>query len=180
MSKTKEVRLGGLPPRYKFLLNPYPTERIWRCPHCKKKSGQRKLPLLIHVDPSHLIALNYTCRYCKDCDLLIGHKAEIEHLLTEVFRQQELKVIGNDYLIIGTLEKSTWREGINSHQNITDTFSHLSDFVEYEGEMRMTRGGYYPVDVEPPIMEPSPSQEWVKSTTTSSRDRISWTRKGFG
>jgi hypothetical protein len=138
------------------------------------------LPLLIHVVPSHLIALNYTCRYCKDCDLLIGNKAEIEHLLTELFRQREPEVIGNDYLIIGTVEKGTWRENMKHPKDIVDTLAHTSDFVEYEGEMRMTRGGYYPIDVEPPIMEPPPSQEWVKSKTTSSRDRLSWTKRGFG
>ncbi|WP_019502485.1 hypothetical protein [Pseudanabaena sp. PCC 6802] len=180
MAKTKKVQLGGLPPRYNFLLNPYPNERLWRCPHCEKKSGQRKLPLLIHVKPSNLIALNYTCRYCKDCDLLIGHKTEIEHLLTEIFRQRDPEAIGNDYLIVGTVEKSTWREGLNHHQNIADMLSHMSDFVEYEGELRMTRGGYYPIDVEPPVMEPPPSEEWVKSNNISSRDRLSWTKKGFG
>jgi hypothetical protein len=46
------------------------------------------------------------------CDLLLAHKHELEHLLTELFRQADPSVIGNNYLIIGTVEKSSWREGL--------------------------------------------------------------------
>ena len=61
----------------------------------------------------HSIALNYTCRYCPKCDLLIVHKHDLEHLLTEMFRQYDPEAIGNEYLIIGTVEKSAWREGLH-------------------------------------------------------------------
>jgi len=61
----------------------------------------------------HLIALNYTCRYCKSCDLLIAHKHEIEHLLTNLFSQIEPETVGNEYLII--LKKSV---EITSAKNI--------------------------------------------------------------
>jgi 5-methylcytosine-specific restriction endonuclease McrA len=76
MAKVKQRQLGGLPPKYSFMVNPYPEERVSRCPLCDRKTGQRKIPILIHVNPKHLIALNYTCRYCRDCDLLIAHKHE--------------------------------------------------------------------------------------------------------
>jgi hypothetical protein len=36
---------------------------------------------------------------------LIGHKDEFEHLLTSMFMQYDPSVIGNDYLIVGTVEK---------------------------------------------------------------------------
>jgi 5-methylcytosine-specific restriction endonuclease McrA len=97
----KQRQLGGLPPKYSFMVNPYPEERVSRCPLCDRKTGQRKLPILIHVNPQHLIALNYTCRYCPDCNLLIAHKHEIEHYLTALFSQQAPDAIGNDYLAIG-------------------------------------------------------------------------------
>ena len=64
MPKNQKPQFGELPPKYNFVLNPYPDERLYRCPYCGEKTGQRKHPLLIHIDPSHLIALNYTCRYC--------------------------------------------------------------------------------------------------------------------
>ena len=96
MTATKKSHFGGLKPKYNFILNPYPDQRLSRCPFCEKKTGQRKIPLLIHTDPLQLIALNYTCRYCHDCDLLIAHKHEIEHLLTNLFLQFDPEVIGND------------------------------------------------------------------------------------
>lgn len=161
MSKGRKIRLGKLPPRYNFVLNPYPDERLSRCPFCGQKTGQRKIPLLIHVDPMYPFALNYTCRYCHNCDLLIAHKHEIEHLLTEMFKRYDPSAIGNDYLIYGTLEKKTWREGLTQPQTIEDALSHASDFVTYYEELRMRRAGWYPKDQEPPVQPPPPSQEWV-------------------
>jgi hypothetical protein len=114
MAKAKKPQFGELPPRYSFVLNPYPDMRVSRCPHCERKTGQRKLPLLIHVEPAHLIALNYTCRYCNTCDLLIADKQAIEHLLTGMFSQHDPEVVGNEYLIIGTVEKKLGMRDYNS------------------------------------------------------------------
>jgi 5-methylcytosine-specific restriction endonuclease McrA len=124
MAKVKQRQLGGLPPKYGFMVNPYPDERVSRCPLCDylsarlRKTGQRKIPILIHVNPKHLIALNYTCRYCRDCDLLIAHKHQIEHYLTALFSQMSPESIGNDYLAIGTVEKSAWKEGLKQQQSL--------------------------------------------------------------
>jgi hypothetical protein len=162
MEASKKKQLGGLPPRYGFMLNPYPDQQVWRCPLCERKIGQRKVPLLIHVDPLHLIALNYTCRFCRACNLLIGKKHDIEHLLTELFRRSDPSVIGNAYLILGTVEKRTWREGVTQPKGIADLLPQASDFATYYHDLRVTRPGYYRVDQEPPIMEPPESQKWVK------------------
>jgi hypothetical protein len=98
-------QFGYLPPKYNFALNPYPEIRFSKCPDCQNKTGQRKLPLLIHVEPQNLIALNYTNRYCDRCDKLIAHKDEIEHFLTDMFLQINPDYIGNNYLVFGTVEK---------------------------------------------------------------------------
>ena len=161
MTAAKKSRPRGLKPKYNFVLNPYPDQRVSRCPFCEKKTGQRKLPLLIHVDPLNMIALNYTCRYCHDCDLLIAHKHEIEHLLTGIFLQLDPEAIGNDYLIMGTVEKGVWREGMKQSITPDKILPHLSRFATYYRELRLTRPGWYPDDQEPPIMEPPESQEWV-------------------
>ena len=163
MTTNRESRFGELPPRYRFILNPYPDERLSSCPSCGQKSRQRKLPLLIHVDPLHLIALNYTCRYCPDCDLLVAHKHEIEHLLTEMFRQRSPDVIGNDYLILGTVEKSAWREGVVRSHTIDELRSHTSDFVVNHEELRLRQRGWYRDGEVPPIVEPPTPREWVKA-----------------
>ncbi len=162
MSSTKKPRFGKLPPRYGFMFNPYSDQRISRCPVCDGKTGQRKVPLLIHVDPLHLISLNYTCRYCQHCDLLIAHKHEVEHLLTTLFRQYDPDAIGNRYLVIGTVKKSAWREGMKQPKGIDEMLPHTSDFATYYDELRISRAGWYKADQEPPIAKPPPSQEWVK------------------
>lgn len=144
------------------MVNPYPSMRISTCPRCERKTGQRKLPLLIHVAPAHLIVLNYTCRFCHACDMLVAHKREVEHLLTELFRSLDPDSIGNDYLTLGTVEKDFWRESVKQPATIEDTLAHASDFKEYYKELRVTQTGWFRADVEPPIWEPPPSEEWVK------------------
>ena len=159
--KEKKKGFGDLPPKYNFSLNPYPDMRFTSCPQCRAKTGQRKLPLLIHIDPIILIALNYTNRYCKRCDLLIGHKHEIDHYLTEMFRGIEPEIVGNAYLIFGTVEKKAWRENMRQPKPLPELRAHISDFKSYE-ELRMTMGGWFLEGQEPPVMEPPESTEWVK------------------
>lgn len=170
MAKVKQRQFGRLPPKYGFIINPYPTERVSRCPLCDLKTGQRKIPILIHVNPKHLIALNYTCRYCRDCDLLIAHKHEIEHYLTALFSHQAPDVIGNEYFAIGTVEKSAWKEGLKQQQSIDRLLSHANDFLTSYGDLQVTRAGYYTADQKPPVVVPPPSQEWVKTNAIDKSD----------
>jgi hypothetical protein len=163
MPQSKESRSGKLPSKYNFVLNPYPGERLSRCPFCEGKTGQRKLPLVIHVDPQHLIALNYTCRYCSACDLLIAHKHEIEHLLFNLFSLEHPEVIGNEYLIFGTMEKKAWRENMQQPRPAAEMLAYVSQFMTYYQELRMSQPGWYGPGQTPPIMKPAPSQEWVKT-----------------
>ena len=163
MSSAKKSKFGELPPKYSFVLNPYPDCRWSRCPFCERKSGQRKVPLLIHVEPLHLIALNYTCRYCSHCDLLIAHKHELEHLLHDLFKQYDPGAIGNDFLIIGTVEKKNWREGLKQPKLANEMLPRASNFKNYYQELRITQRGWYGPGQEPPVREPPPSEEWVKS-----------------
>ncbi len=39
MQTSKKSGLGGLPPQYNFVLNPYPDSRITSCPFCGSKRG---------------------------------------------------------------------------------------------------------------------------------------------
>ncbi len=154
-------QFGYLPPKYHFSLNPYPEERFSRCPGCRNKTRQLKLPLLIHVDPRNLIALNYTNRYCEHCNTLIGHKHEIEHHLTVMFSKLNPEVIGNDYLIFGTVEKEAWRENMRQQKPFNEMRHHIRDFKSYRN-IRMTMTGWFRDGQEPPVVEPPPSTEWLK------------------
>jgi hypothetical protein len=160
--KSAKKRFGHLPPEYRFSLNPYPEMRFSSCPDCGAKTGQRKLPLLIHIYPEYLIALNYTNRYCNRCNMLIGHKHEIEYHLTELFKRNNPEIVGNNYLIIGTVEKKIWRENIRTPKPLQEILDFSSDFKSY-GEIRMTMGGWFKEGVTPPVMEPPKSKDWVKS-----------------
>lgn len=161
--KQNPPSLDDRPRQYNFVLNPYPDERLSRCPHCGQKTGQRKLPLFIHIDPHYPIALNYTCRYCRQCNLLIAHKHEIEHLLAQMFSQYNPDIIGNEYLIMGTVEKKAWREGLTHPKAPVEMLAHTALFKAYYQELRHTQPGWYPSGQEPPVQEPLPSQEWVKA-----------------
>ena len=167
--KNKKTTFRDLSPKYNFIINPYPDQRLTRCPWCDQKTGQRKLPLGIHIEPKQLISLNYTCRYCKNCDLLIAHKHEIEHHLCETFRILDPQKIGNDYTVLGTEEKKVWREGLKNPRFAVETLDQIHIFNNHHGELRCTQPGYYHKDVEPPILKPLPSKEWVKPDSAGNR-----------
>lgn len=137
---------GRLEPRYKFVLNPYSDVRFSTCPGCGKRTKQRKLPLLIHVDPQNLITLNKTCRYCPDCDLLIAHQDEIEGLLAAIFRQRDPGALGNDYLVLGTVERAAWRKGVNDRLVLDELRDNLHDFKAVH---TVQPAGWYPKEAFP-------------------------------
>jgi hypothetical protein len=119
-------RLGKLPPQHDFFLNPYRDARFTRCPKCDRKMGQRKLPLFIHVDDADPVVINFTCRYCSNCDLLIAHKDRLEDVLVRIFtRTGRTDVIGNPYMVVGSLDRSAWQEG---DMAVGHALDHLHDF----------------------------------------------------
>jgi hypothetical protein len=142
-------------------MNPFPDVACSTCPVCSNRTGQRKRPLLIHVDPQQLIALNYTCRYCPDCDLLIGKQSEIEAFLTEMFKELDPSAIGNDYLILGTVERKAWRENMKNPKPFYEMLSYIHDFTGYS-DLQEQMGGWFREGEEPPLRQPPPSKDWVK------------------
>ena len=109
-----------------------------------------------------LMALNYTCRYCAPCNLLIGHKHEIEHFLTKAFRQSTPELIGNRYQAMGTVEKKCWREGLTECKTPAEMIDHTTIFANRYEDIRLLRPGWYKEGQEQPELEPPPSCEWVK------------------
>ncbi|MBN1135447.1 MAG: hypothetical protein JXM73_02630 [Anaerolineae bacterium] len=154
MTRERPSRLGKLPPQYRFVLNPHAETRVGRCPICRQKMRQRKAPLFIHVDPFNPVALGYTCRYCPTCDLLIAHQDEIERLLASLFAERDPSVIGNDYLVIGTVERAAWREGMKQPKGIDDMLAHLHDFKEVL-TLEYRPAGWYPADEPNDQTEPA-------------------------
>ena len=128
--KKKKPQLGKLPRLYRFFLNPYQDVRFSSCPQCANKTRQRKLPLFIHVSPKQPVMLNKTCRYCPNCDLLIAHQDEIEDILSRLFTTLNPELVGNDYLVIGTVERATWKRSMQSQLPNQVTIDALHDFKE--------------------------------------------------
>jgi len=124
------AQLGKQPSRYRFFLNPYEDVRFTNCPQCRNKMHQRKLPLFIHINPRQPLTLNKTCRYCLNCDLLIAHRNEIEDLLTRIFTTYQPEIVGNDYLVIGTLDRAEWKRIAQNQLPLQDTLEALHDFKE--------------------------------------------------
>jgi hypothetical protein len=132
MTQQKEhvTQLGALPPRHIFILNPYTDARFTRCPICDNKTKQRKFALLIHVEPQNPVVMGKTCRYCPACDLIIAHKDEVDAQLAGLFRQRNPALVGNDYMVLGTVEREIWREGLKHPKTIAEMLEHLHDFKE--------------------------------------------------
>ena len=128
--KKNKPQLGKQPPRYRFFLNPYEDARFTSCPQCTNKTGQRKLPLFIHIDPAQPLVLNKTCRYCAHCDLLIAHQNELEDVLARVFTTLKPEIVGNEYLVIGTLDRADWKRIDQNHLPVRDTIEALHDFKD--------------------------------------------------
>ena len=110
-TEIKKKRSFVKPERYRFFLNPYSDARFSRCPECDRSTRIVKLPIFIHVDPDNPVVLNKSCRFCSGCDLLIAHKDELESQLANMFFQRRPDVIGNEYLVIGTFDKTDWERG---------------------------------------------------------------------
>ena len=121
--------MGSLPPRYSFVLNPYVRERFTKCPKCAAPTRARKLPLVIHVDHSagpRLVLLNKSCRLCLLCETLIVHQAELE----QVVAAARLGA-GREYVVLGTIDRRTWRRGVAGEAQVEDIREHMADFKTY-------------------------------------------------
>jgi hypothetical protein len=132
-------RIGKRPRRYHFLLNPYPDERLSKCPRCHKPTHPRKFALFVHIDSWGPLTLGKTCRYCTPCELIIVHPHEMEAELAHSFSQLKPEVIGNDYFVVGTVDKAVWKQGLQGEPlSLDGILKHLADFK-----------GVLTLDVEP-------------------------------
>jgi hypothetical protein len=105
-----KIKLGKLPPKYSFILNPYEDIRMSKCPCCRKLTHMRKFVLLVYVEGWGLFAQGKTCRYCTPCELIVAHKNELEAELVRFFEKHSPEVIANPYLVLGTVEQQHWKQ----------------------------------------------------------------------
>ena len=129
MSKRRTI--GKLPPRYSFLLNSYPTFRLSKCPKCERPTHQRKFPLLILIKDGVAMVLGKTCKYCTSCELIMAFRDELESELAIAASKACPDAVGNDYEVIGTMDRKVWKEGLNRERaELESEIDHVADFKE--------------------------------------------------
>ena len=138
MEPTQKERLGALPPRYAFVLNPYADTKFTKCPRCETRTNLRKLSLVVHVEGFGLAILGKTCRLCLRCETLIAHRAELEKLISTVVTASK-----PDYFVLGTADRHTYRRGLAGLASLDDVKAHTSDFKSY-WNVEITPAGRYP------------------------------------
>src|SRR4051812_42702437 len=96
-------RIGRLPPRYVFLLNPHVELRLTRCPGCNKPTYPRKFALAIVISGCMPYMQGKTCKYCPRCEMIICDQAELEAEMAASALHHWPDSLGRDYLIFATL-----------------------------------------------------------------------------
>lgn len=128
--------------KHKFFLNPYSDCAFTKCPKCETKTKIRKFSLVIHIEPQQLFLLNKQCKYCTKCDLIIVKKQEIESLMSASMIKENPQIIGNNYLVIGTLERQDWKQGNQGLLSSKEIIERVYVF-EDEWEFEVIPGGWY-------------------------------------
>lgn len=141
--------IGGLPPRYSYMLNPRSEVRLSKCPQCRQLTYLRKFALFIHIDGWGPLALGKTCRYCPRCELIMVHQDELEAQLAQHASQTAPEVTGKAYIVLGTIEKKVWQAGLSGPgQPLAAILQHVAEFKQ-EYALEYEPGGWYPADQGP-------------------------------
>ena len=106
-----------------------------KCPKCENTTKIRKFPLVIHIEPNTLLILNKNCKYCPICYLIIAKKSDIEYFMTAQFETTDPTIVGNDYLVFGTLDKKDWQKNKTDPMNTGETMDKayvFKDILNFE------------------------------------------------
>ena len=142
------IELKGIPTerrRHYFFLNPYKDAAFTKCPKCRKNTKIRKFPLVIHIDSQQLLLLNKKCRYCVKCDLIIAKKSEVESLIIARFGESRPEITGNDYLVMGVVERRDWLQSKKDKMSQSETVERIlvfKDVLDFE----LIQAGWYRED----------------------------------
>jgi len=144
-----KTRIGKLAPRYSLMLNPHTEVRLSKCPKCRKATYLRKFGLFIHIDEWGPMVLGKTCRYCSRCAMVMVQRAELEAELAHGLSQIAPQVTAKHYLVLGTMEKKIWREGLDGEAKpLAEMLEHVADFKR-RFELQYDPGGWYPAPQGP-------------------------------
>jgi hypothetical protein len=63
------------------------------------------------------------------CETLIVDRAELESILISAGLSATVKP--SDYIILGTIDRRTWRRGLGGEAKLPDIREHMADFKTY-------------------------------------------------
>ena len=129
--------------RHYLFLNPYLDTAFTRCPKCEEKTKIRKYCLVIHIDPKQLLSLNKSCRYCPECDLIIVKHAELKGILTAFCEQNAPEIAGNDFFVLGTMDRKDWKKGQTEEMSQQEAIKRLFPFKD-AWKFEVIPAGWYP------------------------------------
>ena len=138
-------RLGDLPPRYSFLLNPYTDQRLSKCPKCGKLTFLRKFPLFIHVQGVGPLVLGKTCRYCAKCELIMAHKDELDAEVQHALAKRMPEAVGSEYMVLGTMERRAWQRSLEGGQPLEEAMKHVAEIKKHL-VLEVEPGGWLPAE----------------------------------
>ena len=74
------------------------------------------------------------------------HQDELEAELAYSFSKFAPEIIGNEYLVIGTVDKKVWKKGLEgSSGEFGEMLKHIADFKRVY-DLHIEPGGWYPAD----------------------------------
>ena len=129
--KLPRKRMGALPPRYSFALNPYRDVRFTTCPGCEAKTRVRRMPLVICTEGLGLFVLRKSCRLCVACDMVIVHQDELERIITARLPRRKSTSSPPEYLVLGTVDLRVWRMGLADGVVLDELLQRMADFSGY-------------------------------------------------
>ena len=76
------------------------------------------------------------------------HQDEVEAELAHSFSKIGSEFIGNEYMVLGTVDKRVWKKGLEgsgSGGEIGEMLKHIADFKRVY-DLHVEPGGWYPAD----------------------------------
>ena len=129
----KPIKLGDLPKRHTFFLNPYTEYRFTKCPQCDQPAKMRKRSFVIDINHTVMLNFNMTTRYCPACDLIIMHQDILEDYLVRICEMQgSPQLIGKDYLVLGTLDRDVFQRTTKTQEDMVENIYIFKDVVDFE------------------------------------------------
>jgi len=76
----------------------------------------------------------------------MAHQDELEAELAHSFGRIAPEIIGNEYVVLGTIDKKVWRAGLEGRdRDFAEILEHVADF-EKEYDLVYELGRWYPAD----------------------------------